>query len=296
MLRPTVQAKAEQVKETTNLIQKHKVLGIASLHKVRTPQLQELKKKLNKSAHISVIKNSIIKRAIDECKDKPELEKLEEHLTGANIFLFTNLNPFKLALLLQKNKIKATAKANDTAAEDVTVPAGNTGMPPGPIISQLAAVGLRSRIEGGSVWITHDTQVAKKGDIIPLPLATILSKLGIKPVEIGLTLKTAYEDGIILNQEQLQIDLEKFQQTLQQAHTNALSLTLNAAYPTPENITPLLQIAHQQAYILTLNANITTPQTVADLIRKAHTEMLSLNAKLASINKEAASTTPVQKG
>jgi len=296
MLRQTVLAKAEEVKETKNLIQQYKALGVASLQKVRAAQLQGLRRKLKNSAHICVIKNSIVRRAIAECKDKSGLEKLEEYLTGANIFLFTSLNPFKLVLLLEKSRMKATAKAGDIAAYDVTVPAGNTGLPPGPIISQLSAVGLPTRIESGSVWITHDTLVAKKGDVIPMNLASALSKLGIKPVEIGLTMKTVYDDGLIITEEQLRIDLEEFQRSLKEAYAYAFSLSLNATYPLAENITQLLQMAHHEAYRLALNADLPAPGIIADLIRKAHTEMLSLKTRLDAASEKATATSSVQKG
>jgi len=291
-----VLAKAEEVKETRALIKQYKALGVASLQKVRAAQLQGLRRKLKNSAHFHVIKNSIVKRAIAECKDKPGLEKLEEHLSGANIFLFTSLNPFKLVLLLEKSRMKATAKAGDVAAYDVTVPAGNTGLPPGPIISQLSAVGLPTRIEGGSVWVTHDTLVVKKGGVIPMNLANILSKLGIKPVEIGLTMKVVYDDGLIINEEKLRIDLEEFQRSLKEAHAYALSLSLNAVYPLAENITQLLQMAHHEAYGLALNADLPTPDTIADLVRKAHAEMLSLKTRLDATSEKATPTSSVQKG
>ncbi len=139
--------------------------------------------------HMKVIKNTLMKLAIENNEGKPELKKLVEHLQGSNVFLFTNLNPFKLALLLEKGKVKTTAKAGDMAAFDVIVPAGNTGQPPGPIISQLNAVGLPTKIESGSVWISKDTLVVRKGEVISEKLASVLSKLGIKPVEAGLSRK-----------------------------------------------------------------------------------------------------------
>jgi large subunit ribosomal protein L10 len=273
--------KVEEVEELKELIHQYKVVGAASLEKVRAAQLQELRKKLEKSALLRVTKNTITKRAIAQCEDKPELKKLTEHLSGSNILLFTNLNPFKLALLLKKSKVKTTAKAGDKAADDVIVPAGNTGLPPGPIISQLNAVGLPTRIESGSVWITRDTKVAKKGDIIDTRLAGVLSKLGIKPVEAGLTIKAAYDNGLIITQEQMELNLEESKRKIQEAHAHAFNLSVSAAYPLPENINSLLQTAHQEAYRLAINAEIYSRETMADIIRKAHTEMLSLSARLS---------------
>jgi large subunit ribosomal protein L10 len=278
-----LQEKISEVEEIKRLIEQYKVVGIASLQKVRAAQLQEFKKKLADKAYMKVLKNTLTGKAIENCKEKPGLEKLMEYLTGSNVYLFTNLNPFKLALILEKGKVRTTAKAGDVAAFDVVVPAGNTGQPPGPIISQLNAVGLPTRIESGSVWISKDTLVARKGDIIDERLASALSKLGIKPVEAGLSLKVVYDDGLIITSEQLKIDMEETKQDIQKAHTDAFTLSLSIAYPTPENTITLLQIAHQQAYTLSMNAAIPAKETIANLIRKAHMEMLSLSSRLPSL-------------
>jgi len=295
-LRQTTLVKTEEVDDIKSLIQRYKAVGVANLQKVRAAQLQELKRKLEKSAHFRVAKNTIIRRAIEECKDKPELKNLEKYLSGSNIFLFTDLNPFKLAILLERSKVKTTAKAGDIAAFDVTVPAGNTGLPPGPIISQFTAVGLPTRIESGSVWVSRDTLVAKKGEVITARLASVLSKLGIKPVEVGLTLKAVYDEGLILIEEQLRLDLGGVQRSIEEAHAYAFNLSVSAAYPLPENIAFLLQTAHQEAYRLALNAGIPTPATIADILRKAHMEMLSLNARLATVNEKTEPASSVQKG
>lgn len=283
-----LEQKIREVEEIKQLIKQYNVIGVASLQKVRGAQLQELKKKLRGQVYMRVVKNTLMRRAIAECKEKPELEKLLEHLTGSNIYLFTNMNPFRLALLLEKNKVKTTAKAGDIAAFDVIVPAGNTGQPPGPIISQLNAVGLPTRIEAGSVWISRDTLVAKKGEVISQRLANVLSKLGIKPVEAGLAMKVAYDDGLIITEEQLSIDLEAVRRDIETAHKEAFALSFNTAYPTAENIQLLLQDAHQKAYNLSLNATIATPETIKDLLLKAYAEMLSLSSRVRMIDEKAA--------
>lgn len=279
-MRQVLTEKAEEVEELKDLMLRHKVVGAASLEKVRAAQLQELRRKLENSAHLRVVKNTIMKRAIAQCKQKPELKKFEEHLSGPNIFLFTDLNPFKLALLLQKSKVKTTARAGDIAANDVVVSAGNTGLPPGPIISQLSAAGLPTRIESGSVWITRDTVAVKKDEVIDARLAGVLSKLGVKSVEVGLTMKLAYDDGNIITGDRMQIDLEETRRNIEEAHGSALNLSLNSAYPTPENIALLIQTVHHRARMLALNASIPAPDTIVDLIRKAHANMLILNTKI----------------
>jgi len=295
MSRPVITAKAQEVEGIRNLILKHNALGIASLQKVRAAQLQEMKRKLRDIAKVQVIKNTLVKRAVAELKDKPNLEKLSDFISGSNLYLFTDLNPFKLALMLEKGRVLATAKAGDIAAMDVVVPAGNTGLPPGPVISQLGSVGLPTRIESGSVWVSRDTLVAKKGDVIDLRLAGVLSKLGIKAVEVGLIIKAIYENGLVFTDDQLHLDVEGFRKSILEAQSNALNLSLNAGYPMPENMSMLLQTAHRKAFNLALNAAVPTSETIGDLLRKANMEALSLNAKLPKAE-EKAQEPPVQKG
>jgi large subunit ribosomal protein L10 len=288
--------KIGEVEEIKQLITQHKVFGIANLQKVRSTQLQELKKNLADKVYMRVIKNTLMKISIENCKEKTELKKLEEYLTGSNVYLFTDLNPFRLALLLERGKVKTTAKSGDIAAFDVIVPAGNTGQPPGPIISQLNAVGLPTRIESGSVWINKDTLVVRKGEAISERLASVLSKLGIKPVEAGLLMKVAFDDGLIITQEQMQIDTSKTKRNIEEAHSSAFALSLGIAYPTLENTVVLLQVAHREAYLLSLNASVPTKETIADLIRKAHMEMLSLSTRLPTLEEKAAPIEGSEKG
>jgi len=280
--------KTQQVEEIKKLLQEYRVIGVASLEKVRAAQLQELKRKLEREVSIRVFKNTLVKRAVEEFAENQKLKKLEEHLRGANIFLFTNINPFKLVLLLEKGRVKAVAKAGDVAVDDVVVPAGNTGLPPGPIISQLSSVGLPTRIEAGSVWISKDTLVAKKGEVISQQLASVLAKLGIKATEVGLSLKVVYDDGLIITQDKLTVDLEEVRRSIEEAQSYAFNLSVNAAYPTRENMSLLLQVAHRNAYMLSVNACILTRETAAEIIRRAYMEMLSLSSRVATVDKKAA--------
>jgi len=285
-----LQEKVKEVDEIAQLINKHKVLAIASLKKVRAAQLQEFKKNLADKVFMRVIKSTLMKMAIEKCRDKPDLKILEEHLQGSNIYIFTDLNPFKLALALEKGKVKTTAKSGDIAAFDVVVPAGNTGQPPGPVISQLNAAGLPTRIESGSVWISKDTLVVKKGEAIAERLASVLSKLGIKPVESGLAMSYAFDEGLVITQEQLKLDIEGTKQTVERVYADSFALSLSIAYPTTENTPTLVQVAHREAYALSMSAAIPMKETIEDLVRKAHAEMLSLSSRLPTLDEKAVPT------
>lgn len=271
--------KIGEVEEIKQLLKSYKYIGIASLQKVRAPQLQELKKSLAGKVYMRVLKNTLTKLAIENMETE-NLKKLDGYLEGANLFLFTDINPFKLALLLERGKVKTVAKSGDLSAMDVVIPEGSTGQPPGPIIGQLNAVGLPTRIESGSVWVSKDTLVVRKGEPISERLAALLSKLGIKAVEAGLSMKVVLDEGMIITGDILKIDLEETKKSIEQSNNEAFALTLSIAYPTAENIDMLLQIAHKEAFTLSLNTAIPTKETIEDIIRKAYTEILSLNTAI----------------
>lgn len=274
-----LEEKSAEVEAIKDLLQEYKFIGVASLQKVRATQLQELKKNLTGKVYMRVLKNTLMKLAIEEL-GKADLQKLETYLEGSNVLLFTDLNPFKLALLLERGKVKTTAKSGDIAAMDVVIPAGNTGQPPGPIISQLNAVGLPTRIESGSVWVSKDTLVVRKGEAINERLAGVLSKLGVKAVEAGLSMQAVLDEGLIILGDKLKIDVDGTRKSLEQSNAEAFALSVAIIYPTPENIATLLQVAHQKAVALSLGAAVPTKETIGDLIRKAQTEMLSLNSSV----------------
>ncbi len=282
-----LEEKAGEVDAIKDILKEYKSIGIASLRKVRASQLQELKKNMAGKVYLRVLKNTLMKLAIEEM-NKEDLKKLEEYLEGSNVYFFTDLNPFKLALMLDRGKVKTTAKSGDIAAMDVIVPAGNTGQPPGPIISQLNAVGLPTRIESGSVWVSKDTLVVRKGEEINERLAGVLSKLNIKAVELGISMRVVFDDGLIIVGDQLKIDVDATRKSVEQSNQEAFALAMGISYPTVDTIKPLLQQAHQKAVALAVSAVVPTKETIGDLIRKANAEMTSLSSVVDKAKPKAA--------
>lgn len=281
-----LEEKSNEVEVIKDIFKEYKSIGIASLKKVRASQLQGLKKTMEGKVYLRVLKNTLIKIALEEI-NQADLKKLEEYLDGSNIFLFTDLNPFKLALLLERGKVKTTAKANDIAAMDVVIPASNTGQPPGPVISQLNAAGLPTRIENGSVWVSKDTLVVRKGEVINERLASVLSKLGIKAVELGISMRAVFDNGMIITGDQLKVDVTATRRSVESSNQEAFALALSIGYPSKDTIKPLLQQAYQKAIALSVGAAIPTKETVADLIRKANSEMTSLSGAVNKVKPKA---------
>jgi large subunit ribosomal protein L10 len=262
------------------------VLGIADLYKVRAIQLQELAKKFRSLIQLKVTKNILLKMALRKSK-KIGIEKLIDTLKGSNILLLTNMDPFKLLLLLEKNKIKMVAKTGDIAPNDIIVPAGNTALPPGPAISELHDVGVRTKIDSGSVWALRDTVITKKGETVTSKVASILPKLGIKSLEVGLKLVAAYDDGLVITSSQLFIDLNAVRRQFEDAFNKAFNLSISVVYPTKETLNVILWKAASNARNLAISSVYFVPEVASQLIAKAYADMATIAIKLSKMNKEA---------
>jgi large subunit ribosomal protein L10 len=239
--KPHPQKKTQQVAELVDLIGKSSVIGIVKISNIGTRQLHGIKRSLRGQAAVKVVKNTLVKKAAEKVgSGKRGIGQLTPLLNGQNAFIFTNMSPYKLAMIFSKSKVKAPAKAGSIALNDVVVPAGNTGFTPGPIISQLGEVKLPTRVEGGSIWITRDTVVASKGEKISQTLAIILSRLGIEPFEVQLRLASAYDNGEILPASVLDLDEEKMMNELREAYKSAINLSVYAGIVNSETITMLL--------------------------------------------------------
>ncbi|MEM3507218.1 MAG: 50S ribosomal protein L10 [Candidatus Bathyarchaeia archaeon] len=283
--------KKKTLEKLVSLMSDYKVMAIASLYKVRASQIQELRRRLNGKVEFLVAKNTLVQKAIENLKDKKHgLEGFNKALKGSNILLFTNIDAYELSILLNKSKVKVFAKPGDIAINDIIVPAGNTGFPPGPIISDFNELKVPTKIESGSIMIVKDTVVARKGDVISAKLASILGKLGIKPIEVGLELLYAYEEGLILGPEELKLDLEAYKKDIFQAHSEAFRLAINMDYLTKETVQPILNKAYIQAMQLSIEAEYPIKENIFHIIQKAYTQATNLFTKLSSIDKTLGET------
>jgi large subunit ribosomal protein L10 len=163
------------------------------------------------------------------------------------VFLFTNGNPFKIAMELDANKVKVFAKTGDIALSDIIMSAGNTGLSPGPLIGKFGVLGVRTRIESGNIWVVQDTTVCKKGEAISEDLADLLQRMGIRASEMGLSIKAVYEKGDVLIGEDLLLDLNMYKAQLEQAVGGAYKVAVEAEWPTPQIIELLIAKSDAQA-------------------------------------------------
>ncbi len=286
--------KKQKLKEVKEDLRKYPVIGIIDMFKLPGRQLHEIRNKLRSEAVIKMVKKRIIKLALKDCGLK-DIEEMDKYIQGEPALLLSKTDPFRLAKTINQSKSKAFAKAGDIAPMDIIVRAGPTPLPPGPVIGELQRAKIPAAVEGEKITVREDTVVAEEGDTIDKTLADVLVKLGVEPMEIGLNLLAAWENGHVYTKDILFIPTEKYLEDLQLASSQAFSLAYNVNYYTKDNVSLFLSRAHQEALAIALQADILTKETAKPLIAKAKTQAETLKGMIKKEVKEEPKEKPEKK-
>ncbi len=274
--------KKDEVKEIKDLIDSYDVIGVVDLLNIPAKQLQEMRKSLSNHALIRLSKKNLINLALEDCnKNKENIVGLSEHMTGQPALIFTDMNPFRLYKILEDNKTDAPAKPGSTASKDIVVPKGDTGFEPGPFLGELQQIGANARIDKGKIVVDKDAVVVEEGDTVSPQVASVLTRLGIKPMEVGIDLHAVYEEGSVYPADVLAIDEEETIAKVQDAYMKAFNLSVFAGIPTKETIATMIQSAHSKSINLAVEAGILNSETSDIIIGLANGKMLALAGKLS---------------
>ncbi len=267
--------KTRMYQQMQSLPGRYRVMALVRMEKVRSTQILPLRKTLKDDVEFVSVKDKIAQKAL-RALDVPGIAGMADELTEQCMFLLTNMSPFKLNILLAKNRIMMAARGGDVASIDVVVPAKNTGIAPGPMLTEFKDAGIPTKIDQGTIWIAKDSTPVLKGEVIGEKLASILGKLDIKPIEAGISLYVALEDGSKYSKDDLVVDVEKVQDELVRAYHEAASLSVEASYVTPENVSQILGRAAQHARSLSVESGFMTDQTKQEILQRAHSKARSL--------------------
>ena len=269
------------IKKIQDLSKRFPIIGVLNMHSLPAAQLARMRSQLRQNVEMIMAKKSLILLALDKLKASVTgIEQLEKALPEMPALIFTKDNPFALYKTIKKNKSKAPAKGGQLAPFDLIVPAGPTSFAPGPVLSELAQLGIKAGVEAGKVAIKQDCTVCKTGQPIKPALAAMLARLGIEPMEIGLDLIAVYEKGTIYPKSVLDIDETKFLADLTTAASWAFNLAIESVYVTTDTSEPLLQKAFREAKAVALEGAVLEPDLMGDLLAKAEREAQSVQSEL----------------
>jgi len=276
-------AKKKQLAELIDLLKQYKTVGITKVENITAKSIQRLRTDMRQDATLKLSKNTLMLLALKEMAKKDKgISKLEKYINGSCAFILTNGNPFKIANFLEKKKIPTPAKEGQVATKEITITARDTGFAPGPVIGELQSIGLKTRIDGGTVKIIEDAVVCQTGNKVSRTLANVLGRLGIEPFDAGLSVDAIYSGGALLVHDELIVDFDGIMNDLVKAHQNAFSLSLEAAIPTKDNLSELIGKARRSALSLAIETSFITPETAGNVLAKTQLEAMTLAKLIAS--------------
>ncbi|MEB2837074.1 MAG: 50S ribosomal protein L10 [Desulfurococcales archaeon] len=271
--------KKRVVEELAELFKKYPVVGIADLTGMPTAQLQKIRKKFRRHVYFKVAKKRLILRALERAGIDKSL--FEPYLQGSTMLLFTDMNPFKLARMIESEKMPISAKPGQVTDREIVIPEGDTGLQPGPILSTFGKLRIPYEIRRGTIYVKKDTVVAKPGDVISPELAGLLQTLGIQPFEIGLKILAVYDGGVMIPREELLVDLEQFSRDVADAAREAIlaAAELGLVF-VPEALEMSLAKAAAEALAVAREASLPLPGLVEEAIKAAVARELAIAAAL----------------
>jgi len=255
--------KKDEVENIKKLVKEYPYFGVVDLENLPALQFQRMRVNLEGKILVKVTKKRLIRLALQSLKDsKNNIDAINDHLKGMVALIFTKESPFRLYSLLAKSKTKAPAKPGQTAPNNIVIPSGPTSFAPGPVISELASIGIKTSVQEGKLFIKEDVVVAKEGEKIKPKVAEILLRLGIQPMEVGLNLVAVYDNGIIYKKDVLAVDEEVYYNNIRKASAECIALALEINYITKETALLMLGKAELESKALAQSAKIETSDSV----------------------------------
>ena len=284
MIQPKVASwKRDRVGELAAILTSDGVLGIVDIGGVPAKNMLSMRDDLRSSLSITMAKKTLMRLAWEQTgRSMEDLESLLEDAVQPAIVHTTSMNAFQLYSELEKTKQGRAAKEGEVAPMDIVVEQGPTEFGPGPIVGEFNAVGIPAKIDKGKVAIQKTTTVVNKGEPISADLGIMLSKLNINPIEIGIILTGAIEEGFLFQADSLDLDKDGFRTDIITATSGAFNLACNIRWFSSQTMPTLLAKASGEATSVAVEAGIAIDATIPLFISRANARALALAGRLDS--------------
>ena len=275
--------KEGRVAELKEIISSPGVVGIIDIGGVPAKNMLDMRSSLKGIVSMTMAKKTLMRIAWKEAgRSTEELEVLFEGAAQPCIVHSDSLNAYQLFDELKKTRQGRAAKEGELAPSDIIVPAGPTEFAPGPLVGEFNAVGIPAKIDKGKIAIQKETKVVSAGEPMSADLGMMLAKLGINPIEIGLILIGAIEEGLLLPADDLDLDLDGLKDDISIATSRAFNLACNAHWFSTATTPVLLAKASSESLAVAVEAGIVNDKTAELFVIRANARMMALASQLDS--------------
>lgn len=194
-------------------------------------------------------KNTLMKAALTQANTKPEkededyeervktykfnpnIEKILGQLRGNTNLIFSNGDLGEVKTILDGEVRPSPAKPGMIAPDDVTIPAGPTGLDPKQT-SFFGNLQIQTKIVKAQIDIVAEKKVINAGDKIGGTEAQLLDKLKIYPFEYKMEVKKVLQNGSMFDAKVLDLSTDAILKKFKAAISYQASLSLASGYST----------------------------------------------------------------
>ena len=117
-------------------------------------------------------------------------------------------------------------------------------------------MGLKATIENGKVVIKAEKVLVPEGGVITQQQADLMAKFSLEPMEIGLNLVAAFENGLVYQKSVLAVDQKEYISNIQRIGLGAVALAIKIGYINKDTIKPMVRKAYVDTKALATAKNI----------------------------------------
>lgn len=273
------------------LVEESPLALIVDVDHVGSTQMQQIRLALRGVCTLLMGKNTMIRTAlrkrieeIDDAEQTQGLSNLLDAVNGNMGFIFCQApNALEKAReTLLEFVVPAGAKAGVIAPKDVSIPAGPSGLEPSQT-SFFQALNIPTKIVKGAIEITADCRVVTKNEKVSLSAQALLTKMGIRPFEYGMLVRSVFQDGAVFDAAVLDIDDNILVSKFMNGVNHVAALGREIGIPTEAGLPHMMVNAFKNmvATVATIDFTFKQAQEIKDI--------LSDPDKLAAMKAAAAS-------
>lgn len=228
----------------------YKQVVIVQLDNVSTNQIHKARNLLRLGEHkgeMIIGKNTLIKKALkfktqepvqgaDDYEDHQQwtqdarLSVLDQYMVK-NVGLIFSEEPYMdLREKVEAEKISQPARTGVIAPCDVVIPAGPTGIEVGKI-DLFHKLNINCKTVKSAIEVVKEVKVITKGEPVTEGATQLCKLLNIIPFEYSLTFQQVYLDGVVLDQEIIEMPLENIVESFKTFSAYATAVSLGANIP-----------------------------------------------------------------
>merc|ERR1711904_218766 len=243
------QRKRNIVTKLCECFTKYSQIVVVTLDNVSTNQIHAARKILSEGEYkgeMIIGKNTLIKKALKFVTEEPQpgpdyedhskwgqkkqLECLKD-LMKLNVGLIFSEEPYlELKQKVEAEKISMPARTGVLSPCDVVIPAGPTGIEVGKI-DLFHKLNIQCKTVKSAIEISKEVKIISKGEKVSEGATQMCKLLQIVPFEYSLTFQYVYIDGVVLDQEIIEMPLENVTDAFEQYAGFLTALSLGANIP-----------------------------------------------------------------